>query len=151
MVVFYWFRTRTTGIAGRIWPIVSIGLGAIVLGLASRNWWFSDVPTNFTVRGMQALVVIALGLIVLAVIDRSWAFSLFAAGFFGLALLSCLYNVSNIFQRLGIGADYWPVNDQTLPNLILPGLYLLIGGAAYWVIRHWRIRGHRIKGSPTLT
>jgi hypothetical protein len=78
--------------------------------------------------------VIAFGLVVLAAIERSLPFSLFVVGFVGLALLSCLYNVSNLFLRFGIGAT-WNGNDQDLPNLILPGLYLLIGGAAFYLFR----------------
>ncbi len=70
----------------------------------------------------------------LAIIERSWPFLLFVAGFFGLALLSCLYNVSNLFLRFGIGAT-WNGKDQDLPNLILPGVYLLVGGAAFYLFR----------------
>ncbi len=143
VVGWYWIRSRKIGTVGRIWPIVTVGLGALVLGVVSRNW-FSIVPTEMTIRGMQALLIIALGLIVLAVVDRTWAYSLFVAGFIGLALLSCLYNVSNLFQRLGI-SSHWPTNDQTLPNLILPGIYLLIGGATCWALHHWKIRVNRIK------
>jgi hypothetical protein len=95
------------------------------------------------------LLIIALGLIVLAAIDQALAFSLFVAGFFGLALLSCLYNVSNLFARLGI-SSHWPVEDQTLPNLILPGIYLLIGAAAFWALHHWKIRANRSKGEEAL-
>jgi len=143
VVGFYWVRSRKIGNVGRIWPIVTVGLGALVLSVASRNW-FSIVPTEMTIRGMQ-LLIIALGLIVLAAIDHAWAFSLFVAGFLGLALLSCLYDVSNLFSRLGI-SSHWPVDDQTPPNLILPGIYLLIGGAAFWGLHHWKIRSNRMKG-----
>jgi hypothetical protein len=148
VVGFYWVRSREIGNVGRIWPIVTVGLGALVLGAASRNW-FSTVPTEMTIRGMQSLLIIALGLIVLAAIDQALAFSLFVAGFFGLALLSCLYNVSNLFARLGI-SSHWPVEDQTLPNLILPGIYLLIGAAAFWALHHWKIRANRSKGEEAL-
>ena len=144
VVGFYWFRLRKIGATGRIWPIVSVGLGTLVLGVASRDW-FSYLPAEMTIRGMQALFIIALGLIVLAVIDRTWALTLFVIGFVGLALLSCLYNVSNLFQRLGISSD-WPINDQTLPNLILPGIYLLVGGTVFWVLRHGKNRANQVNG-----
>jgi ABC-type dipeptide/oligopeptide/nickel transport system permease component len=91
------------------------------------------MPGDFWMRGMQALVVIALVLAVLAAIERRWTFTLFVVGFFGLSLLSSLYNVSNLFSRFGIGGN-WNGNDQGLPNLILPGSYLIIGGAAFWAI-----------------
>jgi hypothetical protein len=147
VVGFYWIRSRKLGAAGRIWPIATVGLGALVLVIAARNW-FSIAPTEMSIRGMQALLIVALGLIVLAFVDRSWTFSLFIAGFFGLALLSCLYDVSNLFDRLGVSSR-WPVNDQTLPNLILPGIYLLIGGGAFWVIHLFSAK--RLKGESTST
>ena len=149
VVGFYWIRSRMIRTVGTIWPLVTVGLGALVLGVASRDW-FSIVPTEMTIRGVQALLIIALGLIVLAVIEHTWAFSFFVAGFLGLALLSCLYDVINLFQRLGISSN-WPIDDQTLPNLILPGIYLLIGGAAFWVLHHWKIRTNRITGDQVPT
>jgi hypothetical protein len=135
---FYWIRTRKLGTVKPLWPIVTVVIGAIVLGVVSREW-FSLVPIQLSIRGMQALLVIALGLIALAAVHRRWAFSLFVAGFLGLALLSCLYNVIDLFQRLGFGSN-WPVDDQILPNLIVPGMYLLIGGAAFWAHHRWKIR-----------
>jgi hypothetical protein len=137
-VGFYWVRSRAIGKGGRLWPVLTIGLGALVLGVVSRNW-FSIAPTEMSIRGMQSLLIIGLGLSVLAVIDHQWAITLFVAGFLGLALLSCLYDLSNVFSRVGLGAR-WPVDDQTLLNLIVPGIYLLIGGVAFWAIHHRRIR-----------
>jgi hypothetical protein len=110
-----------------------MGVGIIVLAVASRDW-FSFVPSAFTIRGMQALILIGLGLVVLAFIERRWSFSLFVAGFLGLAVLSCLYDVINLFQRLDIGRR-WPVRDQVLPNLIVPGVYLLLGSLTFWLSR----------------
>jgi hypothetical protein len=106
----------------------------LALAVVSRGWETLHIPGDFWIRGVQALLVIAVGLIALAVIERSWPFLLFVAGFLGLALLSCLYNVSNLFTRIGIGST-WNGNDQGLPNLILPGVYLLVGGAAFYVVR----------------
>lgn len=132
VVGFYWFQSRKYGTTQIAWPIMTIGFGVLALFAASRDW-FSLVPADMTIRGMQALLIIALGLFVLAVINRTWAFSFFIAGFVGLALLSCLYDVSNLFNRIGIGSNL-SSNDQTLPNLILPGFYLLIGAAAFWAV-----------------
>jgi hypothetical protein len=98
-----------------------------------------DLPGDFWLRGTQALFVIFLGLAVLAVLERRWSYSLFVIGFLGLAILSSLYNVSNLFQRLGIGGN-WNGSDQGLPNLILPGVYLVVGGAAFWAIGRWANR-----------
>ena len=142
VVGYYWFQSRKIGIARRTWLVVPVGLGAILLFAASRDW-LSMVPADMTIRGMQALLLIALGLTVLAVIVRTWAFSLFVVGYVGLALLSCLYDVSNLFDWLGIGSN-WPSNDQTLPNLMLPGFYLLIGAAAFWALGRRQAHANRI-------
>jgi hypothetical protein len=134
VVAYYWMRYRSSGVAGRIWPFATVGVALLVLAVASRGWKTLHIPGDFWIRGVQALLVIAVGLVALAVIERSWPFLLFVAGFFGLALLSCLYNVSNLFIQLGIGAT-WNGSDQGLPNLILPGTYLLVGGAAFYLLR----------------
>jgi hypothetical protein len=138
-VAFYWPRSRARGARSRAWPLVALGAGAVVLFATGRGWLTSEAPANFLVRGMQALLVIALGLIVLAIIERSWPFALFAAGFLGLGLLSCLYNVSNLFGRLDLGRS-WSGNNEAVPNLILPGLYLVAGGLAFLVLRREAIR-----------
>jgi len=135
VVGFYWLRSRARGVPGRAWPLVTVGVAIVVLLLAGRGWLTTDLPANLWIRGMQALLLISLGLIVLGVIERSWAFWLFVVGFLGLSLLACLYNVSNLFQRLGMGAA-WRANDQALPNLLVPGTYLLVGGAVFWAFRH---------------
>jgi hypothetical protein len=133
-VAFYWPRSRALGAPSRTWPLVALGTGAAVLFVAGRGWLTSEAPANLLVRGMQALLVIALGLIVLAIIERSWSFALFVAGFLGLALLSCLYDVSNLFERLDLGRS-WSGNNEAVPNLIVPGLYLVAGGLALLVLR----------------
>jgi len=100
---FYRIRARASGVSGRIWPFACIGTAALALAVASRGWVTIDLPGDFWIRGMQALLVIAVVLGVLAAIERRWSFSLFVLGFLGLAILSTLYNVSNLFSRLGIG------------------------------------------------
>lgn len=133
IVAFYRVRARASGVSGRIWPFACVGTAALALAVASRGWVTIDIPGDFWIRGMQALLVIAVVLGVLAAIERRWSFSLFVVGFFGLALLSTLYNVSNLFSRLGMGAN-WNGRDQGLPNLILPGLYLIVGGVVFWLV-----------------
>jgi hypothetical protein len=51
--------------------------------------------------------------------------------------------VSNLFPRLGLGGS-WIGNDEALPNLILPGLYLVAGGLAFWALH--RSAGRREPG-----
>jgi hypothetical protein len=133
IVAFYRFRARTSGVSGRIWPFACIGTAALALAVASRGWVTIDLPGDFWIRGTQALIVIAVVLGVLAAIERRWSFSLFVVGFLGLAILSTLYDVSNLFSRLGVGGN-WIGRDQSLPNLILPGLYLIIGGVVFWLV-----------------
>jgi len=133
IVAFYRVRARASGVSGRIWPFACVGTAALALAVASRGWVTIDIPWDFWIRGTQALIVIAVVLGVLAFIERRWSFSLFVVGFLGLAILSTLYNVSNLFTRLGIGGE-WLGRDQGLPNLILPGLYLLVGGVVFWLV-----------------
>lgn len=144
IVTFYWWRSRSTGVAGRIWPFGCVGVALLALAVTSRGWVTIDIPGDFWLRGTQALFVIALALIALSIFERRVAFALFVVGFLGLAFLSSLYNVSNLFQRLGIGGS-WNGSDQGLPNLILPGIYLVIGGAAFWAIGHLAHRLPRTK------
>jgi hypothetical protein len=133
IVAYYRFRARTSGVSGRIWPFACIGTAALALAVASRGWVTIDLPGDFWIRGMQALLVIAVALGVLAAIERRWSFSLFVVGFLGLAILSTLYDVSNLFSRFDVGGN-WNGRDQGLPNLILPGLYLIVGGVVFWLV-----------------
>jgi hypothetical protein len=133
IVAFYRFRAQASGVSGRIWPFACIGTAALALAVASRGWVTIDIPWDFWIRGTQALIVIAVVLGVLAFMERRLSFSLFVVGFLGLAILSTLYNVSNLFSQLGIGGS-WNGRDQGLPNLILPGLYLLVGGVVFWLV-----------------
>lgn len=141
VVGFYWMRARSSGVAGRIWLFATVGVGVLVLAVTSRGWITFKIPADFWIRGMQPLLVIAIGLIALAITERSRAFLLYVAGFLGLALLSCLYDVSNLFVRLGIGST-WNGNIEALPNLILPGLYLLLGGVVFYVFRRSGVTFH---------
>lgn len=133
VVAYYRLRARRLGVQGRLSPAVVVGL--LILGLvmwvnAGSPLW----PGNFGMQGTAALVVIAIGLLVLSGFERSRPFCVFAAGFLGLAVLACLYDVVNLFQRLGIGRPFSGV-DHVLPNLILPGAYLFIGGLIFLVCR----------------
>jgi hypothetical protein len=141
VVGFYWMRVRASGVAGRIWPFATVGLGVLVLAVASRGWITFKIPADFWIRGMQPLLVIAVGLLALALTEKSRAFLIYVIGFLGLALLSCLYDVSNLFARLGMGSE-WTRNYEALPNLILPGLYLLVGGAVFYALRRNGVSFH---------
>ena len=86
---------------------------------------------TFGSRGTTALLVVAVGIAALAVLERSLPFAAFALGFIGLALLSCLYDDVNLLQRVGMGGLF-EGSANPLPNLLLPGLYLLVGGLCSW-------------------
>ena len=83
-------------------------------------------------RGTVSLIILSLGLLTLAISERSAWYELYSLGFVGLALLSSLYNVSNLFDRLGLGGPFDGRGNE-LPNLILPAAYLLLGGLVAWV------------------
>ena len=132
VVAFFWLRSRVPGKQAVTWPSVTLVAAAVVLVTLGRGFLINQPPPDMVVRGMQALLVVALGLFIVASIARSWALSIYVAGFFGLALLSCLYNVSNLFQRIGIGGA-WNSSNVNVPNLTLPGVYLLAGAGASWM------------------
>jgi hypothetical protein len=137
VVAFYWFHSRTISKRAIIWPFPTLFIAAAVLITVGRGFVFNDLPGDMIVRGMQALLLVALGLVTVAIIARSWTFSIFVAGFIGLALLSCLYNVSNLFQRIGVGASN--ASSENLPNLILPAVYLFVGAGAFLVLHRFMI------------
>jgi hypothetical protein len=133
VVAFYRHRARAVGVAGRIWPMVVVGLGLLLLVLLvdSPQGSFPPFP-DLWIRGTGALLIVASGIAVLAAIERSWGFAIFAAGFVGLALLSCLYDEVNIFGRLGLGVPF-NGGGSALPNLLVPGIYLILGGVGFWI------------------
>lgn len=139
VVVYYQLRARRVGVQGRIWPAVLAGI--VLLGLATWASGTYFLPGDYLIRGTSVLVVIAGGLLVLSALERSRPFVLFALGFLGLALLGSLYDVSNLFGRLGIDGPFI-YGGELLPNLILPGAYLVIGGVLFRLGRGRRLDVH---------
>jgi uncharacterized membrane protein YhaH (DUF805 family) len=133
VLAFYRHRARAVGVQGRIWPMGVVGLGLLLLVLLVDRPQPSFPPfPDLWVRGTGALLIVALGIAVLAALERSLGFALFAVGFCGLALLSCLYDEVNIFSRIGLGTLFGGTTGA-LPNLLVPGLYLVIGGVGFWI------------------
>jgi hypothetical protein len=131
VLVYYRRRTMSLGVQGRIWPSVVVGGGLFFLIVyGNRQGGRLPVPDAW-IRGTGVVVVIAIGLGVLALLERNARLGLFTLAFFGLALLSILYNDANFFQRVGLG---WMFNGSgaELPNLLLPGLFMLAGGLVFW-------------------
>jgi hypothetical protein len=93
-------------------------------------------PGDLTIRGTFPFVLIAAGLLVLARAERSWALTVIAVGYAAAALLSSLYDVSNLTQRMGWTPS---ASDQALPNILLPALILLAAGVATVMLSntHW--------------
>ena len=109
-------------------------LGALIVTspqVEPRAWFRAgltlDRGGDLTVRGLMGLLVIAVGLVLLAILERSLSFGLFVAGFMGLALVACLYDLSNVISFGGMSGA------QALPNVVLPGLALLVGGVMFRV------------------
>jgi hypothetical protein len=137
---FYRRRASTVGLKIRTWPAVVVGLGLLVLVLMMQTHWRSIEPSflvsgEFWMRGTAPLVILSLGIVTLAVLERSIAYVTYSLGFVALALLASLYNVSNLVQWEGLGR-FVTGSNQAIPNVVLPALYLLIGGFFFWAIQH---------------
>lgn len=85
----------------------------------------SLLPGDLTIRGLVALLTIGVGVGVLAVVERSLRLGAFAIAFLALALLANLYDLSNV---IGFGSS---PQAEELPNVVLPGLMLLLGAIAF--------------------
>jgi hypothetical protein len=137
---FYRHRASTVGLKIRIWPAVVVGLGLLVLALLMQTHWRSIEPPflasgDFWMRGTATLVILSIGIVTLAVLERSFVYIIYSQGFVALTLLASLYNVSNLVQWEGLGR-FITGSTQAIPNVILPALYLLIGGFFFWAIQH---------------
>jgi hypothetical protein len=77
--------------------------------------------------GYGALVIIAAALLVLAWAERSVLLAIVGVLFIGLSLLVILYNVENVFHRLGWHTG-WDARVVALQSLLLPGIVLVVGG-----------------------
>ena len=142
-VVFYYrLRALRTGVAGRIWPYAAVGLGLLALLLIAgpitpipRVLGLSGLQVNdMTVRGLIPLVVIAIGLLVLARSERSVMLTWFALCYLALALVANLYDLGNLDDFPGPGAaDY-----DNVPDLLVPAAFLLLGGAAFFIVQAWQ-------------
>jgi len=56
-----------------------------------------------------------------------------------------LYNVSNLVQWEGLGR-FITGSNQAIPNVVLPGIYLLNGGFFFWAVQHdSRVAAHTIE------
>jgi hypothetical protein len=133
-VLYYRHRARQTGVAGRIWPAVVVGLAVLVLmaGSFATRGMVLGVPVPVFLlegRGLEPLLVIGIGLAVLARLEHRRGLAAFAVVFLALALLANLYDMENEVYRLGWNL---PVGAMRLPNVAIPGTFLLVGAATFW-------------------
>lgn len=111
------WSTRHTG-----WPRTA---GVAVTAFLTAVFFGAVVV--YLIRGYGALVIIAAALLALAWAERSTLLAVVGGLFTAAALLVNLYDVQNVFYRLGWHAGW---NDQvsTLQSMLLPGLILTVGG-----------------------
>lgn len=146
--LWYWWHARRVGLQtparGYLMVTGTLTVLAVALPPLSRlrspHWlWFLHRlpvfwPGDLVVRGTFPYLIIAAGLVVLAWAERSRALAATAVVYTGAALLAVLYDVSNLAARLG-----WtpPPGAEMVPNVLLPGLVLLLAGAAAFAVQ-WR-------------
>jgi hypothetical protein len=89
------------------------------------------------IRGTFAFLIAAAGLWLLAWAERSRALAIITLAYTGAAVLASLYNVENVLYRLGWnpGSGMTGTRLAELPNVLLPALVLLAGGAGAFFLR----------------
>lgn len=128
-VLYYRRRGNRTGLRGRTWPTVGTG-GILLAVILMAAGWLSGWPVALGNYGTEPLAIVAISLFVLARTERSLPMAIFAGGFLGLTSISLFYNVVNAFERVGIAGPF-AGSGTLLPNLIVPGTYLLLGGLLF--------------------
>lgn len=133
---YAYFRWRRPVIGRvRIWPTTIVCIALLVaLSVPGIAPWLPvgiGLPGDLTVRGLVPLLVIGIGLAALAIAQRSLLLCAFAVVFIALALLANLYDISN---KVSITSNF---ASEELPNIILPGVLLLLGAGFFWIV-DWR-------------
>jgi hypothetical protein len=149
LLTLLWYRrhARRAGVQtpARAFIVTSAVLTvlAVVIPLLSQltglHFLFIFVALGLVLRGAFASVVIAAGLWVLVRAERSRALAIIAALYTAAALVCALYNAENILFRLGWNPatpEQWQLT--ALPDVLLPGLVLLIAGAGAFAVQRRR-------------
>jgi hypothetical protein len=128
LATVWWYRwhARRRGVQGRVGVALLVGL--VVLGAllgAGVSWLVSYPIMMANLHGTAAFLVIAVGLLALVWLERSVWLAVVALGYAVAAGLAIFYDVVNLTARLG----WYSVRYSQWPNVLLPALVLLIGGA----------------------
>lgn len=99
------------------------------VGWARAGINLARVP-DLIVRGLVGLLIVAAGLIIFAILERSLPLIFVALIFGGLAVLACLYDISNV-TTFGLSPAGW-----SLANLFVPGGFLLLGAIGFALGEH---------------
>jgi hypothetical protein len=122
----YRYRARRRGVGDSPWVYAAIGLLLFALLLLGAE--LSRLrPGDLFIRGLTPLLAVGAGLVVLAVAERSRALACFAVAFLGLAALVNLYDIENLFFRVGVSVPSPAI------GLIVPGATLLVASLGFWV------------------
>jgi hypothetical protein len=120
-VVLFWATRSTRGRTPRA--------AGLVVGVLLATVAFSSVGVYMFIRGYAALLVIGAGLLALAWIERNVLLGVVGLVFSGAALLVNLYDMTNVYYRLGGSLlPLPPTQQQTLVELLLPAVVLIVGG-----------------------
>jgi hypothetical protein len=135
-----WYRWRggQVGLRTPARGYLITGLALLILALlvpvivqhSSRVYYL--MPGDLLIRGTFPFVIIGIGLCVLAWAERSIGLSIIALLYLGLSLVASLYDIENIFYRVG-----WNLSPSVsgLPNVVLPALMLLLCGSGAWLVQ----------------
>jgi hypothetical protein len=135
----YHRRTNTlTGVRGKTKPMIRVGLFVFAFVLVAGG-----LVVPFSIRvgafGTAPLLVIAASLSVLALYELRAGLLVLVGGYWVLAAFSLLYNDANALRRVHLGGPF-TASWSLLPNLFIPGTYLVVGGL---LLRH---SGRRLLG-----
>jgi hypothetical protein len=129
---------QRVGIRVRMRPLLLGCLAFVIveLGLwAHEGFGFVPLIPFVSTYGTQVLAVVAVGLLALAISERDrWQIA-YAVGFAFVAVISMATAVNGLFSEAGFGGPFQN-GGWVLPNLILPGGYLVLGGAVFGCLAH---------------
>jgi hypothetical protein len=113
--------------------IVALALLIPLIGRGGGIGILLIMPGDLVVRGTFPFVLVGLGLCFLAWAERSVGLTVIAIVYLALALLASLHDIQNVFWNW-FGWTPGPTADS-LPNVLLPALVLLLSGAGAWVVQ----------------